>query len=85
VGGVGGVIFFRFAFKTYMAYNNLPSTTVQACDQFVYCVHCLFMCGAPAPTIMVFCWLSLELFIDCTDCVGFTLQCVALLDHRAVL
>jgi hypothetical protein len=23
-----------FAFKTYMAYNNLPSTTVQACDEF---------------------------------------------------
>jgi hypothetical protein len=27
-----GVPFLDFAFKTYMAYNNLPCTTVQACD-----------------------------------------------------
>jgi hypothetical protein len=29
--GAVGVLFFDFAFKTYMAYNTLPSTTVQAC------------------------------------------------------
>jgi hypothetical protein len=27
-----GVQILGFPFKTYMAYNNLPSTTVQACD-----------------------------------------------------
>ena len=31
LGAMRGTIL-GFAFKTYMAYNNLPSTTVQACD-----------------------------------------------------
>jgi hypothetical protein len=27
------VLFFGFPFKTYLAYNILPSTTVQACEE----------------------------------------------------
>jgi hypothetical protein len=27
-----GLLFLDFALKMYMAYNNLPCTTVQACD-----------------------------------------------------
>jgi hypothetical protein len=62
LGAVGGA-FLDFAFKTYMAYNNLPCTTVQACDSSVDVLMFCRLAAEFSGNVVIFCHENMEMHL----------------------